>query len=232
MTAVQQIGGRSGISPGRVIPDEGDLPIHVGRRIEATVLFLDICKFSARPSWTETEQENLLRTLSLFFSEIIRIVQDFGATVEKNTGDGLMAYFTKLPNDPVSPQQRGVAAALTMFTAANVILNPIIRNSGLDPFDFRVCLDHGPITVAQVGVARGFSGIVAIGATANIACKMLASADANTIVIGTNVLEGLPLSWRQQYVHLKTTETGWSYTDTGLPYAFWLYDGRWIVPTI
>jgi adenylate cyclase len=232
VTAVQQISQRAGVSAGRVIPGQGDLPIHVGRRIEATVLFLDICKFSARPSWTETEQENLLRILSLFFSEIIRIVEDFGGTVEKNTGDGLMAYFTRLPNDTVSPQQRGVAAALTMFSAANVILNPIIHNAGLETFDFRVCLDHGPITVAQVGVARGFNGIVAIGATANIACKMLATADANTIVIGTNVLEGLPMSWRQQYVEFKTNDTGWYYTDTGIPYAFWLYTGRWTIPTI
>lgn len=232
ITAVNQISQRAGVSVGRVIPNESDLPIHAGRRVDATVLFLDICKFSTRPSWTETEQENLLRVLSLFFSEMIRIVEDFGGTVEKNTGDGLMAYFTRLPNDPISPQQRAVAAALTMFSAAEVIVNPIIRNAAIEPIDFRICLDHGPITVAKVGVARGFNGIVAIGASANIACKMLASAEANTILIGTNVLNGLPVNWQQQYVQFKTNDTGWHYTETGVPYAFWLYNGRWVVPAI
>lgn len=230
LAAARQIANRSGLSDGRVIPGDGDLPMHVGRRLEATILFLDICKFSARPSWTSSEQENLLRILSLFFSEMIRIVQDFGGVVEKNTGDGLMAYFSSMPNDPTTPQQRGVAAALTMFSAADHILNPLIRGSGLDQVDFRVCLDHGPVTIAQVGAARGFNGIVAIGTTANIACKMLNHAEANTIVIGTNVLNGLPQGWREQYARFKTTETGWYYTESGYPYAFWVYEGRWVIP--
>ena len=33
--------------------------------------------------------------LSLFFSEMIRVVGDYGGTVEKNTGDGIMAYFAQ-----------------------------------------------------------------------------------------------------------------------------------------
>jgi adenylate cyclase len=232
ISAAKQIGGRTAVSTGRVIPDAIDLPIHVGRRLDASVLFLDICKFSARPSWTETEQENLLRILSLFFSEMIRIVEDYGGVVEKNTGDGLMAYFTRRPNDDVAPQQLAVATALTMFSATDQILNPIIRHAGLDPFDFRIGIDHGPITVAKVGAARGFNGIVAIGTTANIACKMLDGAEANSLVIGTKVLEGLPSSWQQKYVEFKTTETGWYYTETGIPYAFWVYTGRWIVPSL
>lgn len=232
ISAATQIGKRTEVSTGRVIPSSGDLPIHVGRRLDATVLFLDICKFSTRPAWTETEQENLLRILSLFFSEMIRIVEDYGGVVEKNTGDGLMAYFTRRSNDGVAPQQLAVATALTMFSAAELILNPIIRHAGLEPFDFRVGIDHGPITVAQVGAARGFNGIVAIGATANIACKMLHGADANSVVIGTKVLEGLPIGWQQQYVRFKSNETGWYYTDTGYPYQFWAYTGRWTVPKL
>ena len=195
-------------------------------------MFLDICKFSSRPSWTETEQENLLQILSLFFTEMIRIVEDYGGTVEKNTGDGLMAYFTKNAADAVSSQQRAVAAAITMFAATEQIINPIIAGSNLQPVDFRVCLDHGPITVAQVGAARGFNGIVAIGATANIACKMLAHADPNTILLGSKGVTGLPLDWQMKFTALKATETGWFHTDTGAPYAFWQYNGRWNIPVL
>lgn len=125
LAAAQQIASRSGISDGRVIPSHGDLPIHVGRRLDATVLFLDICKFSARPSWTASEQENLLRILSLFFSEMIRIVQDFGGIVEKNTGDGLMAYFTRVPNDQTAPQQRVVG--IIHFLLYPNLSNPVLE---------------------------------------------------------------------------------------------------------
>lgn len=231
LAAVKKIRERSQVAAGRVIPSSGDLPLHAGRRIEATVMFLDISGFSSRPSWTATEQENNLRVLSLFFSEMIRIVQDYDGTVEKNTGDGLMAYFTRNTASNVSSQQTAVAAALTMFSAASTIVNPLIANSGLAQLDFRVCLDHGPITVAQVGVARSFNGIVAIGTTANIASKMLGFAGPNTILIGTKVYEGLPTLWQSQYVAFKTADTGWCYTDSDVPYAFWLYNGRWKIPT-
>lgn len=162
---------------------------------------------------------------------MIRIVLDYGGTVEKNTGDGLMAYFTRNSASGVTSQQTAVAAALTMFSAATTIVNPLIQNAGLIPLDFRICLDHGPITIAQVGVARDFNGIVAIGTTANIASKMLAFADPNTILIGTKVYEGLPAFWQSEYVTFKTAETGWFYTDNNVPYAFWVYNGRWNIPT-
>ena len=35
----------------------------------------------------------LLAALNLFFSELVKVAEDYGGTVEKNTGDGLMAYF-------------------------------------------------------------------------------------------------------------------------------------------
>ncbi len=52
LSVVDKIRTRSALATGRVIPSSGDLPIHAGSRIEATVMFLDICKVSARPSWT------------------------------------------------------------------------------------------------------------------------------------------------------------------------------------
>jgi class 3 adenylate cyclase len=117
-----------------------------------------------------------------------------------------------------------------MFYASDTILNPVLMRSSLDPIDFRICLDHGPITTAKVGAARGFNGIVAIGATANIASKMLSFADKNTILVGTMVLDGLPADWRKEFIILKTTDTGWQFSADGRPYAFWQYNGRWSGP--
>jgi class 3 adenylate cyclase len=168
----------------------------------------------------------MLRMLTFFFSEVIRIIDDYGGTVEKNTGDGLMAYFVSPPGEKASTQQIAVAAALTIFYAADSIINPHIQASGLTKFDFRICIDHGAITVADVGVPRGFRGIVAIGTTANVASKMLAVAEANTLLLGDQVLKGLPSSWTQ-YAKVKTANTGWIYRSTGQPYPFWEYLGRW-----
>lgn len=229
LKTLRAIQSRPDTAGGRVVPMVDDLAIHDGRQVEATVMFLDICGFSQRPSWSAAEQQGLLDVLSLFFTEMIRIIEDHGGTVEKNTGDGLMAYFTQ-GADGVPAPQKGIAAALTMFGAREALINPILSNTGTAPLDFRICLDHGPVTIARVGVARGFNGVVAIGATANVASKMLAKAGPNTILIGSQMLVGLPDVWRIQFVRLETTETGWIHRGTGQPYAFWKYFGRWREP--
>lgn len=231
LATLNRIVDRDAVSTGRVIPAAEDIPIYDGRRLEATVMFLDISKFSQRPAWTEEEQVVLLRVLSLFFTEMIRVVEDYGGVVEKNTGDGLMAYFVRHPEDTISVQQRALSAALTMFYAADNFINPVLKSSSLPPLDFRICMDHGPITVAKVGSARGFNGIVAIGTTANIASKMLTVADPNTILMGTMALAGIPASWQQAWARFKTSDTGWFYRNNGQPYVFWTYIGRWVEPT-
>ncbi len=220
------------VSDGRTIPEDGDLSIGAGRRLEATIMFLDICKFSLRPSETLEEQESMLRVLSFFFSEMIRIVEDYGGIVEKNTGDGLMAYFIRDTATNTSAQQIALASALSMFFAADNLLNPALRDSSLQPIDFRICMDHGQVTIADVGAARRFRGIVAIGTTANVASKMLAVADPNTILLGDAVLSGLPLDWTSTHTSVKTANTGWVYRATNAPYPFHTFTGRWKVPKL
>lgn len=227
---LERIRSKGNVASGRAIPDSDDIAIHTGRRITATVMFLDISRFSSRASSTEEEQLNLLQILSLFFTEMIKVIEDYGGVVEKNTGDGLMAYFVRDSSSATSAQQNALAAALTMFSATVHLINPVISNSHMEPLDFRICMDHGPITIAKVGAARGFNGIVAIGATANVANKMLAVADPNTILLGDRVIEGLPQQWCHKYLNLKSSDTGWIYTVNGAPYCFWQYEGRWRLP--
>ena len=228
---LEQIAARpDSLRPGRVIPGHDDLRIHDGRRLDASVMFLDICEFSGIPSSNAEEQASVLQILSFFFTEMIRIIEDYGGVVEKNTGDGLMAYFADTKTPEISIQTRAVTAALTMFAAAKTIINPVLARSGLTPLAFRICIDHGPITIAKVGAARGFNGIVAIGTTANIAAKMLAVAGRDTILIGTQVLNGLPQSWLRDFVVHETSETGWVWRETQEAYDFWRYTARWIFP--
>lgn len=216
---------------GRVIPEADDIAIHDGRRLEATVMFLDICKFSSRPCEGADEQMAIMQILSLFFTEMITIIEDHGGVVEKNTGDGLMAYFARNDLPEVSIQQRALSCALTMFSAAETIINPVLIRSGIVPLQFRICMDHGFITVAKVGAARRFNGIVAVGTTANIASKMLAVAQPDTILLGDTMRQGLPLAWVASYLRLETENTGWSYRQSNVPYPFWRYTGRWKLPT-
>lgn len=229
VATLERVLGRPASASGRVIPEAQDLAIHDGRVLNVAVLFLDICGFSARPSWTSQEQQTVLHTLALFFSEMIRIIEDYGGVVEKNTGDGLMAYFTAAP-DRATASQRAVAAALTMFDARWRLINPILESSGIAPLDFRICLDHGPVTIARLGAHRGFNGVAAVGTTANMAAKMLNIAEANQLLVGAAARAELPFDWQLHFMALTGIDSGWSYRQTGSPYLFWEYTGRWTRP--
>src|SRR6266487_5120035 len=128
-----KIASRAATPVGRVIPDDTDLAIGTGRRLNLTVMFIDISKFSERRSVTADEQELMLRVLNLFFTEMIRVVEDYGGAVEKNTGDGLMAYFEDQPGDESggNSAKRAVACALTMTAANDSLISPILRATGV-----------------------------------------------------------------------------------------------------
>jgi adenylate cyclase len=214
-------------APGRVVPDPDELAIGTGRQLQAAVLFTDISGFSARPSGSSNEQQLLLNVLNLYFSEMIRVSEEYGGTVEKNTGDGLMAYFEDNAGDPPETgSKRAVAAALTMLYVTQQAINPVLVNSSVRPIEFRVGIDHGLVTIAQIGAARRFGGLVAIGATANIASKMLDEASPGDVFIGEEVYKRLPEHWKQ-YAQLAKFDTGWVYLASGLAYSFYKYTGRW-----
>ncbi len=221
-----KIAARAEVPVGRVIPDDTDLAIGTGRRLNLTVMFIDISKFSSRPSSTPAEQELMLRVLNLFFTEMIRIVEDYGGVVEKNTGDGLMAYFEDQAD--VSSAKRAVACSLTMNAANDYLVSPILRASNVAPLEFRTSMDYGALTLARIGPAQRFNRNVAIGNTANFAAKMLALIKPGDIVLGAAARNHLPPPWQARWTALSPISTGWFHGTTKIPYPLYLYTGRWV----
>ncbi len=218
------------IRAGRVVPETADLVIGSGRQLRMAVMFLDICGFSQRPSENSSEQETILRVLNLFFTEMIRVAEEYGGTVEKNTGDGLMTYFEDgAGNPPEDGCKRALSCALTMMHTNTALINPIIQASGLEEIHFRVGIDYGIVTAGRLGAAGRFGALVAIGTTANIASKMLSVAGVDEILLGESVFNQLPQD-RRQRARLHQLDTGWVYRQTRAAYPFYRYDGRWTGP--
>ena len=109
--------------------------------------------------------------LSLFFSEMVKIAEDYGGVVEKNTGDGLFAYFEDGPLLSAPASQKAVAATLTMFAANDYLIRPMLTASAVASLDFRVSIDYGPVTVAKLGAPKRFNSLVAVGVPANLQAK-------------------------------------------------------------
>ena len=224
-----KIASRAEVSPGRVIPDDADLAIGSGRRLQATVVFIDISNFSSRPSATLEEQEMMLRILNLFFTEMIRVVEDYGGAVEKNTGDGLMAYFEDWAAGDAGTNsvQRALACALTMDATNELLVAPVLRATGVPILQFRTTMDYGPVTIARIGAPQRFNANVAIGNTANFASRMLSLVGAGEIALGAGAYGRVPVPWRTAWCELAPVSTGWTYTGGSIPYPLYLYKGRW-----
>lgn len=205
-------------------PESKLLAIAEGRRLPACVMFLDICGFSKRPMETAAEQDMTLRIMALFFSEMIRIAEAYDGQIEKNTGDGLMVYFSDIDNPAT---KKAVACALTMQAATSYLINPIISSTHEQMIQFRISMDYGFITVARIGAKRLFSSYIAIGTTANIASKMLKYAKEDQIILGDFARQQLPLDWQYKYTKILPFPTGWQNKTTMSPYSFFLYTGRW-----
>lgn len=223
-----KIAAREAVPVGRVVPDDSDLAIGSGRRLSLTLLFLDISGFSQRQSITAAEQEMMLRILNLFLTEMIRVIEDYGGHVEKNTGDGLMAYFEDDAGaGSANSTKKAVACALTMDATNHLLVAPILRASDVKPIEFRVSIEHGAVTIARIGAAQRFSANVAIGNAANFAAKMLGNLTAGQIGLGSNARVRLPSLWQQSWTQLAPVSTGWTFVGSGLPYPLYLYTGRW-----
>jgi adenylate cyclase len=221
----EKIANRAAVPVGRAVPDDADLTIGAGRRLSLTIMFIDISGFSKRPSSTAEEQELMLRVLNLFMTEMIRIVEDYGGTVEKNTGDGLMAYFEDSAD--ANSTHKAVSCSLTLHAANDYLIAPVLRATGVPPLQFRVSMEHGSVTVARIGAAQRFNANVAIGNSANFASDMLNHVKAGEIGVGGNAQTRLPEYWRTTWTQLASISTGWFYGDTRVPYPLYLYTGRW-----
>lgn len=214
---------------GRVIPQDGDLTQGTGRRLDLSVLFIDIVSSSKRPSETLDEQLAVLKTYDIFFTEMIRIAEEYGGTVEKNTGDGLMVYFPDNCGGSISKSgHTALACALTIFYTLQGCVNPLLASHCLAPISIRAGLDQGSVTIAQIGAARRFGSRVAIGTTANVACKML-EGTGEGIFIGENITRHSPAEWHQWCI-IKNAETGYLYAQGRAPYRYFEFIGRWTRP--
>lgn len=213
---------------GRTIPEDDHLLIGEGRQLSMAVMFIDICGFSDWSSGSFADQEDVLAIFNIYFSEMVRIARDYGGEIEKNTGDGLLAYFDIQPGETEENTcKRSLACALAMLACTAHLINPILRASALPEVHFRVGMDFGPATVAKVGSPRLFSSRLAIGAIANAASKMLRHAGRDDVVIGNELRKRLPAGWAQHAYPLRV-DSGFIYRWSGLPYPLYRYTGRWI----
>jgi class 3 adenylate cyclase/tetratricopeptide (TPR) repeat protein len=142
-----------------------------GERKQVTVLFADV-----KGSMDLAEQrdpEEWRRIMQGFFSILADEVHRFEGTVDKFTGDGIMAIF----GAPVAHEdhaQRACFAALRMLDDIASYAAELRRKHGLN-FSARIGLDSGQVVAGAIG--QGGGEYTAIGHTVGLAQRMEALAE-------------------------------------------------------
>jgi adenylate cyclase len=144
-----------------------------------TILFCDIRDFS---SWSEDKSpETVVRMLNHFFEAMTRIIHDEEGTLDKYTGDGLMAFFGA-PYELPDQERRACKAALRMQEALAELRQAAEtrhreRSTPDDPLpDFRririgIGLNTGLATVGNTG-SQDIVNYTAIGDEVNLASRV------------------------------------------------------------
>lgn len=178
------------ISGVRDAPAREDILIGSAAETRAVVLFVDmvastklVIKYSHTP-------EKMLATLNLLMPTLQDVVYYHKGQVEKNTGDGLLAYFGI---GSETTDQHAIALALLatvrMMDATSTLVNALLAQRHLEKVAITIGADLGDVLIARIGIQRQESPLVAVGVVANRAAKIQQSAQPGQIRIGEDLYQ-------------------------------------------
>ena len=153
----------------------------VSRRKKLTVFFSDLCGFT---NYVESmESEDVTALLNLYLETMTDIALDYGATIDKYIGDGIMLFFG-------DPETRGVQEdalqcvhmALEMLRALDNLADEWAKYGLKDQLQMRIGIDTGFATVGNFGCESRLD-YTAIGAAVNRASRLETAADNGSIYI-------------------------------------------------
>lgn len=163
-----------------IFAGERDTTISTERK-KLTIFFSDIKDFT---STTERLQpETLTALLNEYFTEMSKIAEDHGATIDKFIGDAIVAFF----GDPttkgdVEDARTCVKMAMAM-QARLAVLNAEWSARGIEhPFRARIGLNTGYCNVGNFGSETRMDYTI-IGAEANLAARLEGIAEPGGIVM-------------------------------------------------
>lgn len=165
-----------------IVSESEDETLLLSHRREIAVVFCDLRNFT--PFAETSEPEEVMGVLEEYHATLGRLIHEYGGTLERFTGDGLMVFF----NDPV-PVDDFAARAVRMA----LDMREHVR--GLADVWFR----RGHDLALGIGVAQGFATLgtigfegrrdyAAIGSVTNLAARLCGEAGPWQILVSQRVM--------------------------------------------
>lgn len=157
------------IPDGQTMPDREDMLMASAKKFKLGIVFIDINDFTEYSG--NNSAEDILYMLNLFIPEVMEIVRDYGGYFEKNTGDGILAYFG------VGESYSEIAETIleyfaTVKYALGNHINPSLEDLGVEPITISGGAALGKnIHISRIG-KHSLNRRTAVGTTANVASKL------------------------------------------------------------
>jgi class 3 adenylate cyclase len=160
----------------------GDESHFKNHRREITVVFLDLRGFTAFSE--SAEPEEVMEVLRGYHAEMGRLIFEFGGTLERFAGDGIMIFF----NDPVlcpDHTEKAIRMALDMRLRVAELRKGWLKR-GYD-LDLGIGLAAGYATLGNIGF-EGRMDYGAIGNVTNLAARLCGEAMGGQILVDRKTL--------------------------------------------
>lgn len=163
---------------GQYIGTTWDAAVAEGERRMATVLFVDVVRFT--PMTEQHLPEEILKIIKPAQRIFVDAVDRHGGKVANFGGDSVMALFG-VPTERSDDAVRAVRAALEIQTNVASYARELQQDRGIE-FSTRVGLDTGVVALGEIG-GEQHSEYTALGDAVNLAKRLEALAQPGTVVI-------------------------------------------------
>jgi adenylate cyclase len=167
----------------RIVRDPSQITA-AGQRKEISTMFSDVKDFTHR--CRHMPPEDIQRFLNRYFDAMIDLVFEYGGTVDKFIGDGLMVFFGD-PEPQADHALRAVRCALSMQRRVGELSAALVQQ-GEDELAIRIGISTGVVVVGNMGSARRLSYTV-LGTDVNLAHRLETNAPAGGVLISSRTYE-------------------------------------------
>ena len=167
----------------RLISNPESLASHRSERLDVTILFSDLRRFTAFSE--SVDEDRLAEMVSEHLELMAQVVFRYGGIVDKYIGDSVMAVFgSPFPQD--NHAQRAVAAAMAMIEAHRA-LQERWGTSAEHPLAIGIGINTGTAIAGEVGVSR--REFTHLGDAVNLASRLKDAAQPWQVLINQSTHE-------------------------------------------
>ncbi len=169
-------------------------PVPSERR-EVTVVFVDASNFTALSN--RLDSEDVYTFIDEAMRLLVDVVAEYDGTIDKFTGDGLMALFGA-PAAHENDAERAVRAAWEMQRVMQPFRERLRAERGFD-FRIRIGVHTGEVVAGRIGNSLHAEYTV-IGDTVNLASRLQAATDPDTVLVSAMTHERTAWSFHYETV--------------------------------